>query len=264
MPTIGVFGDEIAADIKTQIEVMLAEGVRALELRGAEGQGVMDLAGATRDDVRARLTDAGIEVLSIGSPLGKVPIGDPLEAEVERTRRAAEQAHFFGTRRIRVFSFYMAPEQCAEHRQAVMDRLGAMAELAEREDVLLCHENESGIYGESVANCRDILETINSPALRAVHDTCNYLHKGHEAFPAGYEAVKPWLEYVHIKDWGQGTVQPAGEGDGRMKELFAALRADGFDGYLSLEPHIGGGPDNFRRAARALRSCLTEIGWNWE
>lgn len=264
MPKIAVFGDEIAADIKTQIEVMLSEGVRALELRAAEGRGVMELDGAQRDEVRSRLADAGVEVFSIGSPLGKVPIADPLEAEVERTRRAVEQAHFFGASRIRVFSFFMPQEECAAHRDAVMARLSAMAAVAEAEGVLLCHENETGIYGESVECCRDILASVNSPALRAVHDTCNYVHRGHEAYPAGYEAVKPWLEYVHIKDWGQGAVQPAGEGEGRMKELFAALKADGYEGYLSLEPHIGGGPDNFRRAARALKSCLTEIGWSWE
>ena len=264
MPKLAVFGDEIASDIQTQIEVMLSEGVRALELRGAEGRGVMDLEGAVRDEVRARLADAGVEVFSIGSPLGKVPIADPLEAEVERTKRAVEQAHFFGASRVRVFSFFMDQTDCSVHRDAVMARLSAMAEVAQAAGVLLCHENETGIYGESVANCADILATVNSPALRAVHDTCNYLHRGHEPFPAGYEAVKPWLEYVHIKDWGNGQVQPAGEGEGRMKDLFTALRADGFDPYLSLEPHIGGGPDNFRRAARALKSCLTEIGWNWE
>jgi sugar phosphate isomerase/epimerase len=49
-----------------------------------------------------------------------------------------------------------------------------------------------------------------------------------------------------------------------MPELFAALRRDGYDGYLSLEPHIGGGPDNFRRAARALKGCLDDLGWAYE
>ena len=73
--------------------------------------------------------------------------------------------------------------------------------------------------------------------------------------------MRPWLEYVHIKDFKDGKVYPAGEGDGRMPELFAALKATGFDGYLSLEPHLEGGPEAFRRAARVLKMRLDEIGW---
>jgi hypothetical protein len=30
-----------------------------------------------------------------------------------------------------------------------------------------------------------------------------------------------------------------------------------------MEPHIGGGPDNFHRAARALKGCLEAVDWAW-
>jgi sugar phosphate isomerase/epimerase len=50
-----------------------------------------------------------------------------------------------------------------------------------------------------------------------------------------------------------------------------ALRDSGFEGYLSLEPHLaragrfGGfsGADGFRRAARALRALLAELQIPW-
>ncbi|NWG75293.1 MAG: sugar phosphate isomerase/epimerase [Rubrivivax sp.] len=261
MPRLAAFGDEIAKDIATQIEVMCSEGIRALELRGAEGFGVLDLAGGVRDEVRARLADSGVEVFSLGSPLGKVPIDSPLADELARTDRAIEQAHFFGAPRIRVFSFFVPERRFAEYRDEVLARMGAMAERAEAAGVVLCHENEARIYGETVASCRDLLEAVNSPALRAVHDTCNFAVAGDLAYPDGYEAVKSRLEYLHIKDWDGHKVVPCGEGIGRMPELFARLKADGWDGYLSLEPHLGGGPDNFRRAARALKRCLDEAGW---
>lgn len=264
MPRLAGFGDEIAKDIATQLEVMVSEGVRALELRAAEGIGVLDLCGEVRETVRAKLRAAGIEVFSIGSPLGKVPIEAPAEAELERTRIAIEQAHFFGASRIRIFSFFIPDRRYDEFRGAVMDRLGVMAELAEQSGVVLCHENEARIYGEPMANCVDLLSTINSPALRVVHDTANFLHAGEEPFPAAYDAVKPYLDYCHIKDRCGSEHRAAGEGDGRMPELFAALRADGYEGYLSLEPHLGGGPDKFRSAAQALKRCLDELGWAYE
>jgi len=209
----------------------------------------------------ATVGEAGVEVFSIGSPIGKSNITDPFEHELERLRQAIEQARFFGAPRIRIFSFFIPERDWASWRGEVMDRLAAMAALAEEADVLLCHENESRIFGETAANCRDMMETVNSPALRAIHDAANSQHNGESSFPEGYEAVEPWLEYLHIKDWGDGKVQPAGEGDGRLPDVLAALQAKGYDGYLSLEPHLGGGPDNFRRAARALKAILTSLGW---
>lgn len=261
MPKLAVFGDEIDASIAVQIEVMQSEGVHALELRGAEGKGVLDLAGETRAMVRQRLQDAGVEVFSIGSPIGKSDITAPVEKEYERLNKAIEQAAFFGAPRIRVFSFFIPDKDWATWRDEVMIRMAALATMAEEAGVVLCHENESRIFGETAANCRDMLETINSPAFRAIHDAANYQHNGEVSYPDGYEAVEPWLEYLHIKDWGDGKVQPAGEGDGRLPDVLATLKANGYDGYLSLEPHLGGGPDNFRRAARALKKILGELDW---
>ena len=261
MPKLAVFGDEIDASIAIQIEVMQSEGVNALELRGAEGKGVLDLDGQTREQVRDRLRDAGVEVFSIGSPLGKSKIEAPFDKELDRLKQAIEQAQFFGAPRIRIFSFFIPDKDYAPWRDEVMRRMAAMAAQAEQAGVVLCHENESRIYGETVANCKDLLETVNSPALRAIHDAANYQHNGETSYPEGYEAVLPWLEYMHIKDWGDGQVQPAGEGDGRLPEVLAALKANGYDGYLSLEPHLGGGPDNFRRAARALKQMLADLDW---
>jgi sugar phosphate isomerase/epimerase len=78
------------------------------------------------------------------------------------------------------------------------------------------------------------------------------------------------LEYVQIKDAkaADGTVTPAGEGDGELVETIRALRADGFDGFFSLEPHLaevgslGGfsGPELFAKAHQAFTSILLAEG----
>jgi sugar phosphate isomerase/epimerase len=68
-----------------------------------------------------------------------------------------------------------------------------------------------------------------------------------------------------------GDVVPAGQGDGQVRETLAALRDSGFDGYLSLEPHLatagsfGGfsGPDLFRLACRALKDLLADLSVQW-
>ena len=45
----------------------------------------------------------------------------------------------------------------------------------------------------------------------------------------------------------------AGEGDGEVVETIRALRDDGFDGFFSLEPHLGDA--RARRAPSPAPSC---------
>jgi sugar phosphate isomerase/epimerase len=68
-----------------------------------------------------------------------------------------------------------------------------------------------------------------------------------------------------------GEVVPAGRGDGQVREMLAALRDSGFDGFMSLEPHLaragryGGfsGPEGFTLAVRSLKMILNELGVPW-
>ena len=54
-----------------------------------------------------------------------------------------------------------------------------------------------------------------------------------------YEMLKPYIEYIHIKDNRKGVgVLPAGKGDGKIEEILRDLYKNGYDGYLSLEPHL--------------------------
>jgi sugar phosphate isomerase/epimerase len=78
--------------------------------------------------------------------------------------------------------------------------------------------------------------------------------------------VRPYTDYIQIKDavLGTGEVVPAGEGDGRIRETVRAFANDGFDGFVSMEPHLasahelGGfsGADNFIRATKAFTAIL--------
>ena len=60
----------------------------------------------------------------------------------------------------------------------------------------------------------------------------------------------------------------AGAGDGEVRETVRALREDGFDGFFSLEPHLGdvhalggfSGPELFTRAHAAFTDLLHTEG----
>ena len=116
----------------------------------------------------------------------------------------------------------------------------AMTKLAEDEGVILLHENEKDIYGESAKNCLEIMREVNSPALKCVFDPANFVQCGQQTFPDAFNMLKPYIEYMHIKDAkADKTVVPAGAGIGEVEKIIKALYENGYNGFLSLEPHLG-------------------------
>jgi sugar phosphate isomerase/epimerase len=272
--TLSGFADEISPDPAEQLAVLAAENITHLELRSAWSENVADLGDAELARFGKALDDAGVRVSAIGSPIGKIGVDAPLGPELDRLRRVADVAAGFGTTIVRVFSFFIPAAQRPErYREQVIERMRALADIAEERGVVLAHENEKEIYGDRPERCADIIASVGSPALRATFDAANFVQCGVRPHTQGYGLIRPYLVYLQVKDAlaATGEVVPAGQGDGQVRETLAALRDSGFDGYLSLEPHLatggrfGGfsGPDDFRRAAQALKALLGELSIPW-
>jgi sugar phosphate isomerase/epimerase len=265
------FGDEIDADPVVQVAVLQALGASAIEVRSAWDTNVVDLGADQLRDLHRLLEERGQTVSAIASPIGKVDVALPVEHELERLGRVIAVAHALGTPNIRIFSFFRQPEQRAEDiRDAVLVRMRALADLAEREHVTLLHENEKEIYGDIPARVLDVVESVGSERLRLAWDSANFVQCGVRPFSDGWASLAHYVDYLQVKDASAdtGTVVPAGEGDGELLETLTAIRDSGYDGYASLEPHLsdasslGGfsGPAAFGRAARAFRTLTNRIG----
>jgi sugar phosphate isomerase/epimerase len=264
------FADEISPDPAEQLATLAAESIKHLELRGAWSVNVADLTAEQVAAFRAAVDGAGVRVSAIGSPVGKIPVGAPLGPELDRMRRVADVAAELGTAIVRVFSFYIPGGDPPErYRQQVIDRMGALAGIAEDRGLVLAHENEKEIYGDTPDRCADVITAVGSPALRATFDPANFVQCGVRPHSDAYALLRPFLVYLQVKDAlaATGEVVPAGEGDGQLRETLTALRDSGFTGFMSLEPHLaqagrfGGfsGPQGFRRAAQALKFLLNEL-----
>ena len=268
MVTLSGFADEIGPDLSLQIETLRSEGLRHLELRGIWGKNVLDLSAEERRDAKAQLSDAGIGVSAIGSPIGKVAVDGSWEEHLNLFRIALDAAEVFEAPYIRLFSFY-PPEggAIAEHRDEVLRRLNEFVRLAEGRPVQLLHENEKKIYGEGTEECLDIAENV--PGMGLIFDPANFVQA--EVRPAdAWPVLRDHVVYFHIKDALQAdgrTVLP-GEGDGTIPEILRdAIGARGFEGFLSLEPHLKvagersgfSGPDLFQKAVRALKAILRNL-----
>lgn len=269
--TLSGFGDEIDPDPAVQVAVLQALGASHIEVRSAWGTNVVDLDDDRLGALAALLTREGMAVSAVASPIGKVDVALDAELEVARLRRIIRVAHTLNTPNIRVFSFFRAAGVPVESiRDGVMTRMRLLADLAEKEGVVLLHENEKDIYGDTPERVLDLVETVGSPALRLAWDNANFVQVGVKPFTDGYAMLRPYLDYLQVKDAvaTTGAVVPAGQGDGELRETLTALRDDGYTGYASLEPHLasahelGGfsGPAAFGEAGRAFAGLLAELG----
>lgn len=265
------FGDEIDPDPAVQAAVLLALGASHIEVRSAWGTNVSELDAGQVARLREILDGKGLKVSAVASPIGKVDVSLPVEHELDRLKQIISVAKGLGAGYIRIFSFYRADGVSAEEiRGEVLARMGALAALAEQSGVVLLHENEKGIYGDTPERVLDIMQSVDSPALRIAWDNANFVQVGVKPYTDGYAMLRPYLEYFQVKDAlsTTGEVVPAGEGDGELDATIAALNADGFTGFASLEPHLasahelGGfsGPVAFGTAARAFAALAAKNG----
>jgi sugar phosphate isomerase/epimerase len=268
------FADEISPDPQAQLATLAAESLSYLELRSAWSVNVADFTAEHLAAFRAAVDEAGVRVSAIGSPIGKIAVGAALGPELDRMRRVADVAGELGTSLVRVFSFFIPAGQPPErYRGEVIDRMGALTRIAEERGLTLAHENEKEIYGDLPGRCADLITAVGSPALQATFDPANFVQCGVRPFSDAYGLLRPHLVYLQVKDAlaATGEVVPAGQGDGQLPETLAALRDSGFAGFMSLEPHLaqagrfGGfsGPQEFVRAAQALKFMLNEQGISW-
>jgi sugar phosphate isomerase/epimerase len=272
--TLTGFADEISPELDEQLETLAQESISYMELRSVWNTNVLDLSDDELDRVKSATAQRGIRISSIGSPIGKVLLTDPFGPHLERFRRALRAADVMEASYVRIFSFFIPEGQEPNHyREEVIDRMGIMAGEAEDSGVTLLHENEKEIYGDVPSRCLDILAGVGSPALRAAWDAANFVQCGVRPYKEGYASLRPYVEYVHVKDAlsGSDSVVPAGEGDGQLPETLSALRVSGFDGFFSLEPHLASartysgfsGPELFRKAAGAFKDLLRRQGIEW-
>jgi len=268
MWTLSGFSDEISSDFTEQCRVAAGLGLKYVEVRSAWDVNVLDLEPERLAVMRETLAAYGLQVSSIGSPIGKIFIDEDFPPHLERMRHAAEVAHLLDAPYVRIFSFFLRPgSDPADHRDEVIGRMRALARVAEDADLILLHENEKEIYGDVPSRCLDIVRSVGSPHLRLAWDPANFVQVGVRPYTDGYAVLRPHLEYVQIKDAraADGIVVTAGSGDGEVARTIRALRHDGFDGFFSLEPHLstgtalGGfsGPEKFRSAWQAFTDMLT-------
>ena len=278
---ISGFADEIDATVDTQFKVLNKLDIQYFEVRGVDGKNISELSEEEVIKLKEKMDCNGIKVSSIGSPIGKVKLEAPFEAHFTLYKKVVAIAKTLDTKYIRMFSFYHdgGDVWTEEERAEVLARLRRMIDYAREQNVILLHENEKDIYGDTADRCADLMKELYCENFKAVFDPANFVQCKQDTKYA-YEILKDYIEYMHIKDarYVDNKVVPAGMGDGNVPYVLKALFENGYDGFVSLEPHLGhfaglaalelddamldlpeGGEGTFTLAYRALCGILDEI-----
>jgi len=274
MPTLSAFADEVSQDPQIQMDILGANGIRYVELRGAFGLNVLKFSPAQCADLKTQLTDRGFGVSCIASPIGKTRLDEDYRSHFDEFRHAVDLADLFGCRHIRVFSFYApAGKDITDFRSQVIDHLNEMVDYVANRNVTLVLENEKNLFGALPERCVYLFAAVRSRKLVAAFDPANFVNMNvPDIYNTCWIPLRSYVAYFHIKDFRYGEEEravPAGQGDGCIPAILKDAAADGYDGFLALEPHLAKaehstgqtGPELFKVAADALRSICAEIGW---
>ncbi len=215
------FGDE-AANQKTSVQqfaAFAAIGLQYYSIRFIDaGNGIKNVMHLTKQeisDIRHQEDEYGLNVASLGSPIGKVKLLDVDDGTKNRyvpfkkyltseVKKACELAHAFETKLIRGFSFYHPRGTDPQpHVHQVVEQLGAIAEMCHRSDLTFGLEIEANLVGQSGPILADIHRQVNHPALVLIFDAGNIVTQGCSAGEIfeQYVAMKPGMGWMHIKDY---------------------------------------------------------------
>jgi sugar phosphate isomerase/epimerase len=218
---LSAFGDE-GANQKTaaeQFAALSALGLQYYSLRFIDvGSGIKNVTKLTKGEItklRHLEDEFGMNVASIGSPIGKVKLLDvddgtknqfvPFQQYLEKdVKLACELAHAFETKLIRGFSFYHPKGSDPwEHLPQAADQLAKIVETCHRSDLTYGLEIEANLVGQTGELMAELHRRVNHPALVTIFDGGNIISQGYsteECFHQ-YLAMKPSIGWMHIKDY---------------------------------------------------------------
>ena len=243
---LSAFADEAGESTDEQLAVLKQTGLDHIDPRNVDGHTITDLPVDHAREVKARYDEAGIRVNMFGSPIGKIDIADDFQVDLDRLQRLAKLAEVFDCRAVRIFSYFNA-NSVSEHewRAASLERLNKLVDLAEKLDLVLYHENEKHIFGEPVRRVtvlRDEIHSRRGERFKMIFDFDNYNQAGEDVW-AAWQALGEAAAAIHLKESKRqpdGSFQhvPMGTGDGHAPRVLADLAERGWEGPLTLEPHL--------------------------
>jgi len=281
---IALVTDELSADPQTAIELGVEWGVRHYELRGYFTDRAPLLSSYQRQRLLRLVREHDIAVTAISPGLFKIPfpanapdtsnlgwMDDAFFASWENGCDALRQhmsellpasiefAQLFGARSLIAFSFNRAGAPAGSPPAGVVETLQAAAEQVQSAGLQLLIETEEGFWADTGERSAALAAAIDRPALGINWDPANSFCEGDVPFPDGYRHVRPFLRNVHFKDARRlpdGRSVFVEDGDIDWGGQIRALVNDGYDGTITVEPHLEPRVPAVRHALARLQELI--------
>lgn len=232
-------------DLHIGLDALEKIPTRYVSLRAVDGRNVQDLSDTAFAEILEQIQSRNFQVVSLSADLGKAPLADEnFPAQLETLDLLLARARQAGVTGIRTMGFARLEQMSQPDQKArTIDWLGRMAERAQQAGCCLLLENsrETDQLTHSPSGCMEVLSAIDAPGLRMLFDPANFYCVGHDPLGALTQLID-YVREVHVKDLKQrgdlSTFCLPGQGGANIGQCLAVLAENGFDGCLTLEPHM--------------------------
>jgi len=284
-------GDEAGAPLDAQIKAARQLGwshleMRAVELPGFARGNLHDIPEQAFDLAAARLQEDGVGVYCFASTIANwsAKLSDPFQITLDQVRRCIPRMQRLGANYVRIMS-YKPDDAESKTPPEVFRRVAEVTRMFRDAGLQPVHENCMNYGGMSWRHALELLEKC--PGLKWVFDTGNPVFNPDRSLPPPWPRQDPWEFWEHIRDHvvhihvKDAIYVPAkrdcdytypGKGRGRVRDILADALGRGYDGGISIEPHVAvvfhdaaAQPegqvlfDSFVRYGRELASMIAEI-----
>jgi sugar phosphate isomerase/epimerase len=262
---LGIVSDEVSPDFNEAARFGSEWGISIFELRVLKTGRVPAVDQNELREVQALAKGGGLRITALSPGIFKLPLSQTakLEEELATTLpKTLAQAHEFGATLVIAFGFQREQNEKPEQFSRAVDFMSRAAEKAGKEGIKIIIENEPGFWCDSGINTAKLIQTVNSPFLRANWDPCNGYGTTERPFPEGYEAIKQCVANVHAKDTKEGSLircVPVGEGALNWKGQLAALVRDQVVRHITIETHCLPLVEKSKQNVETLKNYLAEI-----
>lgn len=236
---LSIITDEISQDPEVAFSLAKEYGFDGVELRSVWDTPVEQLPEEKMQALADRIKECGLQVSAIASSFLKDDWGNDDRAKFDRLVKAC---HVLNCKKIRGFSFWAAEDYTDEKFAAY---LANYDELLEKEGLTLMLENDPSV---NLNTGNALARFFSSHKLRNIGilwDPGNDIYTCGDTvkpYPDEYQVVRPFVRHVHVKDAihknGEGVGVALGDGWMDFVGQFKALIADGYTGWVVLEPHF--------------------------
>lgn len=240
--------DEAGMDIQTQVKAHKELEWDHIELRLVDGKNVAgELPQLEFERMCEVLEEEKMVVTAFASRIGNWSrhINDDFQLDIDDLKASIPRMARLKTKSIRIMSWKGEGVDLKEWFKEAKRRLKELARIAADGGIYLCHENCEGWGGLSAGNMLELKSAVDHPHFLLLYDLGNTVSHGLEPW-SFFKTIRSHFDYLHIKDAKlnpQGGPSKeytyCGQGDARLKEILSMIIIeDGYDGVLSIEPHV--------------------------